>query len=114
MPERTPGRVKAPKRALRHAKKPARVSGKSDAALLRIAHAVSWLSGSGQLRGVRSTRVSTRVDPGLLEAARKRTGIANPSDLVNAALAVLAADDDFGPWLIGQAGRLPNDFELAI
>jgi hypothetical protein len=36
------------------------------------------------------------------------------SELVNAALAVLAAPDDFGPWFAAQAGRLPKDFELEL
>ena len=41
-------------------------------------------------------------------------GLRGDSDLINAALAVIAAGDDFGAWLVGQAGRLPEDFELAL
>ena len=66
----------------------------------------------GKLAGARSRRLSARVDPGLIEAARQKTGIGNDSDLINAALAVIAAPDDFGPWFATQAGRLPPDFEL--
>jgi hypothetical protein len=72
------------------------------------------LERSGALVGARSLKLSTRVDPGLIEAARRRTGLRSDSDLINAALAVIAAGDDFGTWLIGQAGRLPEDFELAL
>jgi hypothetical protein len=50
----------------------------------------------------------------LIEAARQITGIGNDSDLINAALAVIAAPDDFGPWFAAQAGRLPTDFELDL
>ena len=49
-----------------------------------------------------------------VEAARRKTGIGNDSDLINAALAVIAAPDDFGPWFAAQAGRLPRDFELEL
>ena len=78
----------------------------------RLNFALSTLADSGKLKGVRSERLSARVDPGLIKAARAKTGFQNDSDLVNAALAVLAAPDDFGPWFISQAGRLPKDFEL--
>jgi hypothetical protein len=50
----------------------------------------------------------------LIKAARAKTGLGSDSELVNAALAVLAAPDDFGPWFAAQAGRLPKDFELEL
>jgi hypothetical protein len=56
--------------------------------------------------------MGARIDPGLVQAARNKTGLINDSDLINAALAVLAAPDDFGPWFAAQAGRLPKEFEL--
>ena len=59
-------------------------------------------------------RLSARVDPGLIEATRARSGLCNDSELVNAALAVLAAPDDFGPWFAARAGRLPKDFALEL
>jgi hypothetical protein len=78
----------------------------------RLNFALSILAENGKLKGVRSERLSARVDPGLIQAARAKTGFKNNSDLVNAALAVLAMPDDFGPWFVSQAGRLPKDFEL--
>ena len=69
---------------------------------------------NGKLTGTRTRRVSARVDPGLVEAARIKTGLNNDSELINAALAVIAAPDDFGPWFAAQAGRLPKDFELEL
>jgi hypothetical protein len=80
----------------------------------RIRFAFAELERSGELAGARSQKLSMRVDPGLIEAARRRTGLHSNSDLINAALAVIATGDDFGPWLAGQAGRLPEDFELAL
>jgi len=80
----------------------------------RLRFAFKVLADGGKLAGVRSRRLSARVDPGLIRAARSRTGIGNDSDLVNAALAVIAAPDDFGPWFAAQAGRLPADFALDL
>lgn len=80
----------------------------------RLNFAVLELERAGAVTGKRSRKLSTRVDPGLMEAARARTGLRSDSDLINAALAVVAAGDDFGAWLVGQSGRLPEDFELAL
>jgi hypothetical protein len=80
----------------------------------RIEFALSTLAARGQLEGARTERLSARVDPGLIKAARAKTGLGNDSELVNAALAVLAAPDDFGPWFAAQGGRLPKDFELDL
>ena len=80
----------------------------------RIEFALSTLAASGKLKGSRTERLSARVDPGLIKAARAKTGLDNDSELINAALAVLAAPDDFGPWFAAQAGRLPKDIELEL
>lgn len=80
----------------------------------RLAFAFKTLHESGRLAGVRTKRLSARVDPGLIKAARAKTGLENDSDLINAALAMIAAPDDFGPWFATQAGRLPKDFELDL
>lgn len=80
----------------------------------RVRFALAELDRSGVLTGTRSKKLSMRVDPGLIEAARRRTGLDSDSELVNAALAIIAAGDDFGAWLVQQAGRLPADFELDL
>jgi hypothetical protein len=80
----------------------------------RVEFALSTLAASGTLKGSRTERLSARVDPGLIKAARTKTGLNNDSELVNAALAVLAAPDDFGPWFAAQSGRLQKDFELEL
>ncbi len=95
----------------------------------RVEFALSTLAASGELTGSRTRRLSARVDPGLIKAARTKTGlyndselinsalavlVANDSELINSALAVLVAPDDFGPWFATQSGRLPQHFELEI
>jgi hypothetical protein len=104
-----------PKRSSRAAAKRAAAKGAVDpivSAKVRFAYKV--LMEGRKLAGARSSRLSARVDPGLVEAARQKTGIGNNSDLINAALAVIAAPDDFGPWFAAQAGRLPPDFALDL
>ena len=78
----------------------------------KLTFALRVLAQGGQLVGARTKRMSARVDPGLLKAAKTKTGLKNDSDLICAALAVIAASDDFGPWFAAQAGRLPKDFKL--
>ena len=80
----------------------------------RVEFALSTLAASGKLTGSRTKRLSARVDPGLIKAARTKTGLNNDSELVNAALAVLVAPDDFGLWFAAQPGRLLQAFELEI
>ncbi len=78
----------------------------------RVSFAFGWLKRRGVLSGKRNHKLSARVDPGLLNAARARFGQGSDSEVVNAALAVLAGSDDFGAWLVGRSGSLPQDFEL--
>ena len=78
----------------------------------RVEFALSALAASGKLKGSRTKRLSARVDPRLIKAARTKTGLNNNSELVNVALAVLAAPDDFGPWFVTQSERLPRILSL--
>lgn len=59
-----------------------------------------------------SRKVSARVPAKLLKAAMRRSGISELSALVETGLALMAEPDDFGEWLVAQAGGLPPDFEL--
>jgi hypothetical protein len=79
---------------------------------LRVQHALSVLGSRGVLNKGKSTRVSARLDPGLVEAARAKLGGASDTELLTAALAIVAGDDDFGAWLVTRGERLPADFEL--
>jgi hypothetical protein len=71
-----------------------------------------WLAGA--VTGTRSQRISVRVDPGVMRAAAATLGLTNPSDVVNASLAVAAAPDRFKAWWAETRATLPDDFELAI
>ncbi len=59
-----------------------------------------------------SRKVSARVPAKLLKAAMRRSGISEVSALVATGLALMAEPDDFGEWLVAQAGALSPDFEL--
>jgi hypothetical protein len=63
-------------------------------------------------KGEKSRMVSARMSEALLAEARRRTGIASDSELLEAALAGLAVGGEFGEWLLAQRGRLPPDFQL--
>jgi hypothetical protein len=65
-------------------------------------------------KGSKSRRLSVRMSEALMAAAKERTGISSDSELIEAALANLAVDDDFGQWLLAQRGRLPKDFKLEL
>ncbi len=69
---------------------------------------------AGAVTGTRSQRLSVRVDPGVMRAAGARLGLTNPSDIVNASLAVAAAPDQFKAWWAETHATLPDDFELAV
>jgi hypothetical protein len=113
-------RAMAPTKRAKKARSPkhrvslARTQRRDPITSARVEFALSTLAASGDLKGARTKRLSARVDPGLIKAARTKTGLNNDSELVNAALAVLAAPDDFGPWFAAQAGRLPKSFELEL
>jgi len=79
-----------------------------------VASALAELRLAGAVTGARSQKISVRVDPGVMRAAGARLGLTNPSDVVNASLAVAAAPDQFKAWWAETRATLPDDFELAI
>jgi hypothetical protein len=80
----------------------------------RVAAALADLRLAGAVTGARSQKISVRVDPGVMRAAGARLGLTNPSDVVNASLAVAAAPDRFKAWWAETRATLPDDFELAV
>jgi hypothetical protein len=78
---------------------------------MRVRYALMFLRAKGVLGQSGSRKVSARLDPGLIEAARARIGVDNDTDLLTAALAIAAGDDEFGAWLVTRGARLPADFE---
>ncbi len=78
----------------------------------RLAFSLATLREAGVLQGPRSVRVSARIEPGLVRAAKKQSGIQNETDLVRAALALMAVPDDFVAWLKSKEGAVPKSFRL--
>ena len=76
--------------------------------------ALAELAAQGAITGARSQKVSARVDPGVLAAAAARLGLAQPSDVINASLALAAAPDRFKAWLRSTTDRLTDHFEPAL
>jgi hypothetical protein len=81
-------------------------------AMLRAAEAHLARAGIGS--GPRSRMLGARVEPALLEAAARRLGTENTSEVVAAGLALLAGVDTYGAWLVGQAGTLPADLDVDV
>lgn len=81
---------------------------------LRLTVAFRTLEAAGVTTGASSRKLSVRIDPGVMDAAAKQLGLDNPSDVVNASLALAAAPDRFKIWLRESKDVLPDDFELAV
>jgi hypothetical protein len=79
-----------------------------------VASALAELRLAGAVTGTRSRKISVRVDPGVMSAAAARLGLTNPSDVVNASLAVAAAPDRFKAWWAETPATLTDDFEIAV
>lgn len=68
---------------------------------------------AGLLKG-KSARIGGRVSPALLKRAKKRTGIATDTDLIEFALANVALDDDFGEVFSKIEGTVDPSLKLGF
>ena len=59
-------------------------------------------------------RVSGRISGELLAAVKHRLGAASDTGTIEMALVNMVIADDFGTWLVDQAGRLDEDFDLGL
>ena len=100
--------------AATRARKASSDNGPDEILQAKLKSARRSLESRGVLSGSQSKRLSARVDPGLVEEAKRRSGLQSDSELVSAALALMAEGDTFGAWLVAQKGSLPDDFELPI
>ena len=66
----------------------------------------------GLLSGPRTLMVRGRMPSGLVKAAKRRTGIASDSKLIEAALANVALADDYMDWLISRSGTIDPALDL--
>ena len=82
--------------------KPGKARNRKPITALRIAEDM------GLLAGPKTKHCNAKVPPLLFKAAAKRVGTESPAAVINAALASLATEDDFGPWLAKQWGVLSD------
>ena len=66
----------------------------------------------GLLRGERTQVVRGRMPRALVARAKKRTGIASDTDLIELALANVAVADDYADWLLSRRGVIDNEADL--
>lgn len=64
------------------------------------------------LLGGENGRIGGRVRRELVAAAKRRSGIASDTELIEYALAKVALEDDFGARLLGRKGRVAKDVDL--
>lgn len=74
---------------------------------------VAAAHGAGLLTGAR-TSIGARIPQPLVEAARKSTGLASMTELVEYALAKVALEDDFGAKLLARKGQVAKDLDLEL
>jgi hypothetical protein len=66
---------------------------------------------SGLLSG-KSGRIGGRVSPALVEQAKRQTGIATDTDLIEFALATVALEDNFAEAFKESRGKVEPELEL--
>ncbi len=76
---------------------------------------VRRLKAAGQGFGARKDRkVSGRISGELLAVVKRRLGVSSDTEAIEMALVNMALTDDYGAWLVDQAGRLDPDFKLEL
>jgi len=66
----------------------------------------------GLLRGERTEVVRGRMPKALVARAKKRTGIASDTDLLELALANIAVADDYADWLLSRRGTIDRESDI--
>ncbi|WP_246677079.1 MULTISPECIES: hypothetical protein [unclassified Mesorhizobium] len=66
------------------------------------------------LLGDKSRRIGSRISPALVEKAKKQTGIATDTDLIEFALASVALYDDFGQSFRKTRGTVDPTLKLGF
>jgi len=92
--------------------KPARVSARPKAESAKIRNILLLAEQHGLLEGKRTHVIRGRMPVELVAQAKRRTGIESDSKLVEAALANLALEDDYGEWLHAHRGTVDPDLDL--
>ena len=66
------------------------------------------------LLGGQNSRIGGRIRHELVAAAKKKSGIASDTELLEYALAKVALEDDFGTKLVRRKGRIAQDIDLEL
>jgi hypothetical protein len=66
------------------------------------------------LLGGENSRIGGRIRRDLVAAAKKKSGIASDTELLEYALAKVALEDDFGTKLVQRKGRIAQDVDLEL
>ena len=77
----------------------------------RVEAVMSAAERSGLLSG-KSGRIGGRVSPALVEQAKRQTGIATDTDLIEFALATVALEDDFAESFKKSRGKVDPELKL--
>ncbi len=77
----------------------------------RVEAVISAAERSGLLSG-KSGRIGGRVSPALVEQAKRQTGIATDTDLIEFALATVALEDDFAESFKKSRGKVDPELKL--
>jgi hypothetical protein len=66
----------------------------------------------GLLSGSKTYVIRGRMPAGLIEQAKRKSGITSDSKLLEAALANLAVPDQYAQWLLAQRGTVSPELDL--
>lgn len=78
----------------------------------RLREVMAIAEGEGLLGGGRTQVVRGRMPRALVARAKRRTGIASDTDLIEMALAHIAVADDYPDWLLSQRGTVDPEVDL--
>jgi hypothetical protein len=92
--------------------KPARVSARPKAESAKVRNILVLAEQRGLLEGKRTHVIRGRMPVELVMQAKRRTGIASDSKLLEAALANIVLEDDYGEWLNSRYGTVNPDLDL--
>src|SRR5688572_12977216 len=88
------------------------LSKNAEQTALHVRRVILHAESAGLLSGEKSERLSGRVTLELLSAAKARTGIESPTQLLEYALSKVALEDDYGSKLLRLKGSIADDVAL--
>ena len=62
--------------------------------------------------GPKTSIIRARMDQALIDKAKQQTGITSDTELIEAALATLALEDDYADWLLQNKGTVDPELDL--